>query len=116
VHAKILFEARSCEKLRRIKPLKTLRGASEVCSKVDKSREESLGFLRRNHQRKETDGQESVGRISKIPPAVRSAREARRLQLCPEFKLRRLWTVGSSHRHPSAVGLTRSCTKFKLRE
>jgi hypothetical protein len=78
---------------------------------VDKSREEFLAFLHRNHQREEIDGQESVGRISKIPPAVRSAREARRLKLHPEFKLRRLWTIGSSHRYPSAVGLTRSCTK-----
>jgi hypothetical protein len=73
---------------------------------ADKSREEFLVFLRRNHQREEIDGQESVGRISETPPAVRSAREARRLQLHPEFKLRRLWTVGSAHRYPSAVGLT----------
>jgi hypothetical protein len=70
----------------------------------------------RNHQREEANGQKYVGRISEIPPAVRSAREARRLQLRPEFKLRRLWIVGSSHRYPSAVGLTRSCMRFKLRE
>jgi hypothetical protein len=81
---------------------------------ADKSREEFLVFLHRNHQREEIDGQESVGRISEIPPAVRSAREARRLQLHPEFKLRRLWTAGSAHRYPSAVGLTGSCTKVKL--
>jgi hypothetical protein len=56
------------------------------------------------------------GRISEIPPAVRSAREVRRLRLRPEFKLRRLWTVGSSHKYPLAIGLTRSCTEFKLRE
>jgi hypothetical protein len=73
-------------------------------------------IIRRNYQREEINGQESVGRISEIPPAVRSAREARRLRLRPEFKLRRLWAVGSSHRYPSAVGLTRSCMKFKLRE
>ena len=34
----------------------------------------------------------------------------------PKFKLRRLWTIGSSHRYPSAVRLTRSYTEFKLHE
>jgi hypothetical protein len=56
------------------------------------------------------------GRISEIPPAVRSTREARRLRLRLEFKLRRLWTVGSSQKYPSAIGLTRSCAEFKLHE
>jgi hypothetical protein len=70
----------------------------------------------RNHQREEINGQKSVGRISEIPPAVRSAREARRLWLHPEFKLKRLWTVGSSQKYQSTIGLTRSCTNFKLRE
>jgi hypothetical protein len=73
-----------------------------------------LVFLHRNHQREEIDGQESVGRISETPPAVRSAREERRLQLHPEFKIRRLWTIGSAHRYLSAVGLTGSCMKVKL--
>jgi hypothetical protein len=80
---------------------------------ADKSREEFLVFLHRNHQREEIDGQESVGRISETPPAVRSAREERRLQLHPKFKLRRLWTAGSAHRYP-VVGLTGSCMKVKL--
>jgi len=73
-----------------------------------------LVFLRRNHQREEINGQESVGRISETRPTIRSAREARGLQLHPEFKLRRLWTAGSAHRYPSVVGLTGSCTKVKL--
>ena len=81
---------------------------------ADKSREDFLVFLHGNHRREEIDSQESVGRISEIPPAIRSAREARRLQLHPEFKLRRLWTAGSAHRYLSVIGLTGSCTKVKL--
>jgi hypothetical protein len=83
---------------------------------VEKKLGRNTQIIRRNYQREEINGQKSVGRISEIPPAVRSARQARRLQLHPEFKLRRSWTVGSSHRYPSAIGLTRSCTEFKLRE
>jgi hypothetical protein len=82
--------------------------------------EENLGrntqIIQRNYQREEINGQKFVGRISEIPPAVRSARQARRLRLHLKFKLRISWTVGSSHRYPSAVGLTRSCTEFKLCE
>jgi hypothetical protein len=83
---------------------------------VDKSKEDFLVFLHGNHQRKEIGGQKFVERISEIPLVVRSAREARRLRLRPEFKLRRLWTIGSSQKYPSATGLTRSFTRFKLRE
>jgi hypothetical protein len=74
-----------------------------------------LVFLHRNPQSEEIDGQESMGRISETPPAVRYAREARSLQLYPEFKLRRLRTTRSAHRYSSAIGLTGSCTKVKLR-
>jgi hypothetical protein len=70
----------------------------------------------RNHQREEINGHKSVGRICEISPAIRSARQVRGLRLHPEFKLRRLWTVGSSQRYPSAVGLTGSYTKVKRRE
>ena len=83
---------------------------------ADKSRDESLVSFIEIIKREETDGQKSVGRISEIPPAVRSAKQVRGLRLHMEFKLKILWTAGSSHRYLSAVGLTRSCTKFKLRE
>jgi hypothetical protein len=56
-----------------------------------------------------------VRRISETLPVIRSSREASRLQLHPEFKIRRLWTTRSAHRYPSAVGLTGSCMKVKLR-
>jgi hypothetical protein len=83
---------------------------------VDKSREELFFFLRRNHQRKEIEGQKFVERISEIPLAIRSDKEERRLQLHLEFKLRRFWTIGSSQKYPSVARLTSSCTRFKLSE
>jgi hypothetical protein len=42
VHAKILFEARSCEKLRRSKAFETIKGHRKFVAQVDNSREESL--------------------------------------------------------------------------
>jgi hypothetical protein len=83
---------------------------------VDKSEGELLVHFVETIKEEETDGQNLVKRISEIPSAVRSDKGARRLWLRLEFKLRRLWTIRSSYRYPSAVGLTRSCTKFKLRE
>jgi hypothetical protein len=56
-----------------------------------------------------------VGRIRETSQAIIFSREVRRLQLHPEFKLRRLWTTKSAHRYSSAVGLTGSCMKVKLR-
>jgi hypothetical protein len=57
-----------------------------------------------------------VERICEIPPAVRSAREVRRIRLRLEFKLKGLWTVGSAHSYPSTVRFDRSCIGFNLRE
>jgi hypothetical protein len=42
VHAKILFEARSCEKLRRSKAFENIEGHRKFVAQADKSREESL--------------------------------------------------------------------------
>jgi hypothetical protein len=83
---------------------------------VDKSREESLISVVEIVKGKRSMVRNLGGRISEISPVLRSAREVRRLRLRPEFKLRRLWTIGSSQKYPSAIGLTRSCTEFKLRE
>jgi hypothetical protein len=42
VRAKILFEARSCEKLRRSKAFENIEGHRKFVAQADKSREESL--------------------------------------------------------------------------
>ena len=69
VRARNLLEARSCEKLKRSKAFENVEGHRKFVVQEDKSREEFLVFLRRNHQGKEIDGQKFVERICEILPS-----------------------------------------------
>ena len=53
------------------------------------------------------------GEFSEILSIIQFDKEARRLRLHPEFKLRRWWAIGSSPSYPSFVRFDRSCTGFK---
>jgi hypothetical protein len=100
VRAKILFEARSCEKLRRSKAFENIEEHRKFVAQADKSREESLVSFVEIIKGKRPTVRNLWGGLAKSRQPSDLPEERGGYNCVQESKLRRLWTVGSSHRIP----------------
>jgi hypothetical protein len=74
------------------------------------------GIRLSSSSREGIDCQESVGRISEIPLALRSSRGASGFTAVSRVQAPEIVECQISFKHPLAIGSTRSCMEFKLCE